>query len=351
MQKFLSIVFVIAVALFPILVSGQASVVIADETTIIGERLLYSVELINEGENVTGLNFQISFDTLALDYVGISETSTMSDTVLSIANGSDGLLRFSLASTYPIQSSGTIVFVEFIGKKTGDTNLSLVEYRINEEAIVDEATEAKIRVFAEGGNQPPFAVSIPDTLVLFSGDTLQFTIDETVFADAEDAFDSLDIQVNLEPQVVFGTYDPETGLVTITTADFVGFATLSIRVEDTNGGVFEESIVIDIQMGVSNELDGNNQPIQFDLAQNYPNPFNPTTNISFTLPSSGFTQLEVFNLQGQKVATLLKSRVTAGNHTVTFDASALASGIYIYRLTSSAKVQTKNAAYQITFLP
>ncbi len=341
MQKLQTIIFIFAAVLFPTFVLGQASVEIADETTIVGERLFYPVDIINEGNDVTGVNFHFSYDTLALDYVGVSEIGTIADSVLSIANGGDGKVRFSLASTYPVQLSGTLVHLEFIGKMSGDTQVFLQEYRINENEVIMGADSARVRVFSEGGNQPPFAVNIPDTLVLISGDTLRFNLDETVFADAEDAFDSLDIQVNLEPQVVFGTFNPETGLVTITTADFVGFATLSIRVEDTNGGVFEESIVIDIQMGVSNELDGNNQPIQFELDQNYPNPFNPTTNISFTLPSSGFTLLEVFNLQGQKVATLLKSRVSAGNHTITFEASALASGVYIYRLTSSAKVQTK----------
>jgi hypothetical protein len=341
MQKVQSIVFIFAAVLFPTLVLGQASVEIADETTIVGEQLLYPVELINEGNEVTGVNFHFSYDTLALDYVGISETGTISDSVLSIANGGDGIVRFSLASTYPVQMSGTLVHLEFISKTSGDTQVNLREYRINENDIIEDADSARIRVFSEGGNQPPFAVNIPDTLVLFSGDTLRFNLDETLFADAEDAFDELDILVTLEPEVVFGTFDEESGLVTITTVDYVGFATLSIRVEDTDGGVFEESIVLDIQMGVSNELEEGSNVARFQLSQNYPNPFNPSTNIAFSLYESGFTTLEVYNLQGQKVATLVKHPLNAGSHSVTFDASALASGIYIYRLTIGSNVLTK----------
>jgi len=70
----------------------------------------------------------------------------------------------------------------------------------------------------------------------------------------------------------------------------------------------------------------------FELSQNYPNPFNPSTNINFTLPIASDVQLTVFNLLGQKVATLVSESRAAGNHTVRFDARSLSSGIYFYQL-------------------
>tara|TARA_R110000868_G_scaffold294140_1_gene554698 strand:+ start:42189 stop:44672 length:2484 start_codon:yes stop_codon:yes gene_type:complete len=70
----------------------------------------------------------------------------------------------------------------------------------------------------------------------------------------------------------------------------------------------------------------------FELSQNYPNPFNPSTNINFTLPIASDVQLTVFNLLGQKVATLISEKRAAGNHTVRFDARSLSSGIYFYQL-------------------
>lgn len=83
-------------------------------------------------------------------------------------------------------------------------------------------------------------------------------------------------------------------------------------------------------------------PVEFALQQNYPNPFNPSTNIRFALPQASDVRLEVFNLLGQRVATLLNTPKPAGVHEVTFDASALASGMYVYRIHAGDFVQTRS---------
>ncbi len=81
-------------------------------------------------------------------------------------------------------------------------------------------------------------------------------------------------------------------------------------------------------------------PATFTLSQNYPNPFNPTTKISFTLPKAGNVELKVFNMLGQEVTTLVKGNMSAGVHVVTFDATSLASGIYVCRLSSGSEQAT-----------
>ena len=82
-------------------------------------------------------------------------------------------------------------------------------------------------------------------------------------------------------------------------------------------------------------------PTVFSLKQNYPNPFNPSTAIEFSLPKSGQTTLEVYNVLGQKVTELVNRNMTAGNHIVTFNASSLPSGVYFYQLTSGNFSQVK----------
>jgi hypothetical protein len=79
----------------------------------------------------------------------------------------------------------------------------------------------------------------------------------------------------------------------------------------------------------------------FSLAQNYPNPFNPSTNISYSVASRQFVSLQVYDVLGRKVATLVNEAKDAGTYSVRFDASNLPSGVYLYRLRSGTYSETK----------
>ncbi len=87
-------------------------------------------------------------------------------------------------------------------------------------------------------------------------------------------------------------------------------------------------------------------PEGFELHQNYPNPFNPSTTISFSLPEAQEVTLEVYNVQGQLVATLINDYLSAGSHSVEWNSTddggaTVASGIYFYRLTAGELTSTK----------
>ncbi|MDP3974690.1 MAG: S8/S53 family peptidase [Candidatus Jorgensenbacteria bacterium] len=92
--------------------------------------------------------------------------------------------------------------------------------------------------------------------------------------------------------------------------------------------------------GSDNEL-----PHRLGLFQNYPNPFNPATTISFDLPKAGFVELKVFNLLGEEVATLMRGEQASGTHTASFDATKLASGVYVYRLNAGGMVLTRKMLF------
>lgn len=80
---------------------------------------------------------------------------------------------------------------------------------------------------------------------------------------------------------------------------------------------------------------------QYHLAQNYPNPFNPVTTIKYTLPRESLVKIEVFDILGRKVTTLVNGRETAGEKVVHFNASRMASGVYFYQLKAGGFVETK----------
>jgi hypothetical protein len=102
-------------------------------------------------------------------------------------------------------------------------------------------------------------------------------------------------------------------------------------------------IAIGPEVGID---DTNPIPRIFSLAQNYPNPFNSSTTISYTLPEKGPVTLSIYNLLGQKVATLFEGVQQAGEHKVVWEAVDVPSGVYFYRLASNEYVETRKMVLQ-----
>jgi hypothetical protein len=97
---------------------------------------------------------------------------------------------------------------------------------------------------------------------------------------------------------------------------------------------------------VGDDDDERSLPSDFSLKQNYPNPFNPATTIEYSLPKRGHVTIEIFNLLGQKVRTLMDEYKSTGNYTITWDGTdnsgnQLSTGIYFCRLHAGDYVQTK----------
>ncbi len=100
-----------------------------------------------------------------------------------------------------------------------------------------------------------------------------------------------------------------------------------------HGPYWDDAPSVDINVELYNSIEETEQlPVEYALHQNYPNPFNPTTNIRFALVEAQDVKLAVYNVLGQEVMHLVNNRMEAGYHTVSFDARAMASGVYFYRI-------------------
>jgi hypothetical protein len=108
--------------------------------------------------------------------------------------------------------------------------------------------------------------------------------------------------------------------------------------ENNNKGFVPLSVYVPLSI---EHLSSDEIPGQFRLFQNYPNPFNPVTNITYQLPKTSKVELYVYNLLGQKVATLISKKQQAGHYQAEWDASGFASGLYFYRLEAGNFVQTR----------
>jgi len=131
-----------------------------------------------------------------------------------------------------------------------------------------------------------------------------------------------------------GIFIPHNALSNFTSTSMSGEWILTItdhKVGDDGilqdwGLLISESSIVEVKE------DRSFSPVTFALSQNYPNPFNPTTTIKWQIPEAGNVTLNIFDVLGREVTTLVNEELTSGNHEVVFDASIFSSGIYFYQL-------------------
>jgi len=101
----------------------------------------------------------------------------------------------------------------------------------------------------------------------------------------------------------------------------------------TNKNVgWASSYAKNMHAGISSVIQSSAVPSAYSLSQNYPNPFNPSTTIGFSLPKASFVSLKVYSITGALVSTVINGQMAAGRHDVSFNASDLSSGVYVYKI-------------------
>jgi hypothetical protein len=129
------------------------------------------------------------------------------------------------------------------------------------------------------------------------------------------------------------------------TYTFVGYAGTGTTIHDSSFFTFTKSatdmggewVYNNDNWGEDFDMEIEATPSQFELLGNFPNPFNPTTTIRFSLATAGQVHLTVYDLAGREVAALVDGYRTAGMQEVSFDATALPSGVYMYRLSANGQ--------------
>lgn len=116
--------------------------------------------------------------------------------------------------------------------------------------------------------------------------------------------------------------------------------TATIALKNVTGSLGIDRIDL-FSVSIATGRDATEIPEGYALDQNYPNPFNPATNIRFAIPAAQQVRLTVYNVLGQEVATLVDGFMPSGSHQVSFDASRLASGTYLYRIETGAFTHVK----------
>ncbi len=188
-------------------------------------------------------------------------------------------------------------------------------------------------------NDIPYVENLVDTVSFTTKLSGEFNFAGKV-KDVETPFEELMFSAVVVPEQIAYSLDVENGLIELSSDTFTGEGVLTFTAKDAEGDSVSVDVILVVSMSTSNEDDGQ-LPAQFSLSQNYPNPFNPSSTIKFGIPEAAVVKLEVYNLLGQRVKSLVNARKPAGYHTVTFNASDLSSGMYIYRIQAGDFVQIK----------
>jgi subtilisin family serine protease len=200
----------------------------------------------------------------------------------------------------------------------------------------------------------PFVAFNPGNHVVaingYVGDSRQFDGDMIILSHNAVVFATSGVWLSVDPRN--GTVGPGDNMDVAVTFDATEIeegsysATLTVAGYDMNGFVDQIDIPVTFIVGSTGIDDEIDLPAEFSLSQNYPNPFNPATDVSFALPRDSHVTLEIFNILGQKVRTLVDDDMEAGYQSVTWNGDddqgrQVASGIYLYKLNAGDKTFTR----------
>lgn len=177
----------------------------------------------------------------------------------------------------------------------------------------------------------PFVFNLEDVAVSSAANTEEV---EIIKDEARRLTGKIEPEMGVEPKVT------KTGKFEVKASQKVkGKASTGPELQSASGA--NTRYVLQITKTDFNEAPITELPTQVELSQNYPNPFNPSTSIQFALPESQQVRLDIFDLSGRLVKTVVNEMRNAGYYTLQVNASALSSGMYFYRLTTPSSVVTK----------
>ena len=195
----------------------------------------------------------------------------------------------------------------------------------------------------EGVDDSPMFSNLPDPFEVRTEDTQILNLWDYV-SDTNTLDNQLDFRFDIiSDSVETINFNPSNGIFSVTARPRADTFYVAIQVRNLDGIASYDTLEVqtDPSFATSAELMAE-LPVEAELKQNYPNPFNPSTVITYAVPQNGTVRLEVFDLIGRKVATLVDNeRKAAGWYQITFDASNLASGIYFYRIVAGKHVDSK----------
>jgi len=184
-----------------------------------------------------------------------------------------------------------------------------------------------------------------DTLLkkIYKQNSIKCDVSKEEYLTAISKFDNIIQQNPNSEEAVYAEIDIITNALNLdTTNSQLGkMGNGKYLVKGTSDYLSKLNDILQSKFGINSEEKEQIIPKEYSLYQNYPNPFNPVTTIKYDLPKDGLVSLEIFDILGRKITTLVEEYRTAGSYEQVFNASSLASGVYVYKLQAGDFISSK----------
>jgi hypothetical protein len=278
----------------------------------------YSLKLLSPagGEDfVAGANHEIKWIGIGVNSVRIDYSTDAGATWINLVS------YFNNTGTY-VWTTPNITSAECLVKVTNSENASLNDMSSSYFSV----EQYKVKIISPDGDE---VCGIENNFpIIWNSNNVQYV---NIDFSTDNGATWIPLASNYASTGIYNWLVPNTpsaqALIRITNAE-----TESIYDISSNNFIITEIT------GVEEET---NMPQSLYLQQNYPNPFNPSTKIKFSIPSSMFVEIKVYNLIGKEMATLVSSYLSGGTHEIMFRADDLPSGIYFYSLSAGGNKQIK----------
>jgi hypothetical protein len=200
------------------------------------------------------------------------------------------------------------------------------------ESVYGQPLDYFFQEWIYGENEPTYSVGWSNTSL--GGNQYRIDLNISQITNSNPAFFTMPVQIKIN------TSAGDT-IVTVFNNQQEQDFDIIVNGEPTSIVFDPENWILKNPVNIVTNIGDQNQPDDFSMEQNYPNPFNPTTKIKYQIAKAGFVNLQVYDVLGNEVATLINKEMQAGSYEVEFDASILPSGIYYYTLNAGEFSQTK----------
>jgi hypothetical protein len=282
-----------------------------DKTVAAGDTITYAVSAMdragNEGQKTAGYRVTLP-STLQKALNGQFDNGTSNWQLSLYATGASATLNIDSSYALSGKNSAKITITQVTGT---DWHLQLWQW-----LSIHPKHKYRITYLAKSSASKQMTLAVQQAASPY---TMYFAGSHTLSTSPQKFVDSLTMNTSVSAKLEFSLGTAGTGQVWIDSVSITEISTSTMGVEEAK----EQC------------------PTSFALHQNYPNPFNPTTTIRYSLPHKSQVLLTVYNTLGQQVATIVQAQQDAGSYEVKFDGSALASGVYIYRIQAGSFVQAK----------